>query len=178
MQGPALEKLFFMVSVIDRVSKPVKGIRENVMRMQKVAREGFMEIGKGFSGLNIFTDPARDFSKAMGEVGSLGGAQEELDKLGVKAKSFAMDFGGNAADIVRFAYDIQSAIPGLAKGALAEFTYQGALLAKAGKSYAATITSYMGTMYNIFEKDAEKVGAGKWVEGLTCKLINGLLRSS
>lgn len=80
-----------------------------------------------------------------------------------------MQFGADAASVVRSAYDIQSAIPGLAKGALAAFTYQGNMLAKATKADAATITKFQGTMYNIFEKSANKMGQAKWIEALTGK---------
>ena len=80
-----------------------------------------------------------------------------------------MQFGADAASVARSAYDIQSAIPGLAKGALAAFTYQGNMLAKATKADAATITKFQGTMYNIFEKSANKMGQAKWIEALTGK---------
>ena len=74
------------------------------------------------SALHNLSAPARDFSKALGEVESLGVAREELDKLGEASRDFAARFGGDAVEIARSAYDIQSAIPGLAKGALAAFT--------------------------------------------------------
>lgn len=80
-----------------------------------------------------------------------------------------MQFGADAASVARSAYDIQSAIPGLAKGALAAFTYQGNMLAKATKADAAIITKFQGTMYNIFEKSANKMGQAKWIEALTGK---------
>ena len=176
MTGSGLEKLFFVVSLIDRVSKPSKGVNKSLLAVQRTAKDGFMNIGKGAlsigatgAALSAFTGPARDFNKALGEVASLDVLPEELDKLGAAGNKFAMQFGGNAADIVRAGYDIQSAIPGLAKGALAAFTYQGALLAKATKADVATITSYTGTMYGIFEKDAKRIGQAKWVEQLTGK---------
>ncbi len=80
-----------------------------------------------------------------------------------------MQFGADATEVARSAYAIQSAIPGLAKGALAAFTYQGNLLAKATQADAATITKFQGTMYNIFEKSANKMGQAKWIEALTGK---------
>jgi len=78
-----------------------------------------------------------------------------------------MRYGDDAIAIARSSYDIQSAIPGMAEGALATFTYQGALLAKAGKTNAAEATEYMGTSYNIFKDYANKIGQGKWVQQLT-----------
>ena len=115
------------------------------------------------------TTPAREFEKSLNEVASLGTSADDLDALSKASKSFAMQFGADAASVARSAYDIQSAIPGLAKGALAAFTYQGNMLAKATKADAATITKFQGTMYNIFEKSANKMGQAKWIEALTGK---------
>lgn len=176
MADSKLEKLFFIVSLIDRVSAPAKGVGKALMEVQRTAKDGFMTIGKGAlsigtaaASLSAFTGPARDFEKALGEVASLDTPAAELDKLAAASKSFARQFGGDAAAIARSAYDIQSAIPGLTEGALAAFTVQGNLLAKATKADAATITAFQGTMYNIFEEEANRIGQAKWVEQLAGK---------
>lgn len=177
----AIEKLTFSVLLLDKLSQPAKGVSQSIQSLQSASRAAWMTMGKGTAmitgagmALHAFTGKGRDFTKALGEVASLGAAQEELDKLGVAGKKFAMQFGENAAEVVRSGYDIQSAIPGLAKGALAEFTYQGALLAKAGKADAATITNYMGTMYGIFGDEAKKIGDANWVEQLTGKTAHAI----
>ncbi len=172
----ALDKLTFTVLLLDKLSQPSKAVCKSMQAMQSESRDGMLMIGKGSAGvlaagsaLGAFTDPARDFTKALGEVSSLDVQAEELEALGGASKKFAARFGGDAAAIARSAYDIQSAIPGLGKGALAAFTYSGALLAKAGKADAATITKYQGTMYNIFERDAKRIGQAEWVDQLTGK---------
>lgn len=177
----ALEQLFFTITLLDKVSGPSKGVCESFRAMQQQGKDAFQLMGKGALGLttaavglNAFTGPARDFSKALGEVASLDTPAAELGKLGLASKKFAMEFGGDAVEIVRSAYDIQSAIPGLTDGALAAFTTQGALLAKATKSTAATITKYQGTMYNIFEEQANKIGQAKWVEQLAGKTAHAV----
>ena len=176
MTSGAIEKLYFSIGLIDKLSGPSKGVAKSILDIKRTAKAGAIDIIKGggaigglaFSLLKA-TDPARDFTKALGEVASLDVSPDELSKLGAASKQFAMRFGGDATAIARSAYDIQSAIPGLASGALAAFTYQGALLAKAGKSNSETVTKYMGTMYNIFEDQAKKVGQAKWVDQLTGK---------
>lgn len=181
MSSEKFEKLFFTVSLIDKLTGPASKMTHSVEKMYVTGRAGLQNLGKGtaaFLGagmmLDSLTGSARDFQKAVNEVGSLGVAQDELEKLGNRGKEFAMQFGGSAAEIVRSGYDIQSAIPGLAKGALADFTYQGAVLAKAGKASAATITSYMGTMYNIFKEDAQKIGDAEWVAQLSGKTAHAI----
>jgi len=72
----------------------------------------------------------------------------------VIALDFAQQYGGNATDIVRSSYDIQSAIAGLRGDELARFTASANLAAKATKASAAEVTSFYGTMFGIFEKDA------------------------
>ena len=172
----SLEKLYFQLSLIDRITDPAKKACSSMIKINKtwgLCLQDFA-IGKTIltgtvSALHDLSAPAREFSKALGEVASLGAAEEELEALGRAAKDFATEFGGDAAAIVRSAYDIQSAIPGLGKGALAAFTTQGALLAKATKADAATITAYQGTMYSIFKREAETIGQAKWVDKLTGK---------
>ena len=172
----ALEKLTYTILLVDKLSQPAQNICKSMQKIQKESQAAFSSVMKGFSGLlasstifSSFTAPAREFEKSLNEVASLGTSADDLDALSKASKSFAMQFGADAASVARSAYDIQSAIPGLAKGALAAFTYQGNMLAKATKADAATITKFQGTMYNIFEKSANKMGQAKWIEALTGK---------
>lgn len=176
-----LEKLYFTIELLDRVSGPTKGVCKSIRRLQSAGKDALQLVSRGTVGLIAVgasmlktTDSAREFSKALGEVASLGVAQEELDLLAKQSKTFAASFGEDATAVARSAYDIQSAIPGLAKGALAAFTIQGNLLAKATKADAATITAFQGTMYNIFEKSANRIGQAKWVEMLTGKTAHAV----
>ena len=153
-----------------------RAVTKTMLAIQKTARAGFMDVGKGAltigstaTALDAFTTPARGFNKAIKEVSSLNVAQEELDKLGWYAKKASIDFNMGAADIARSGYDIQSSIEGLGKGELAKFTYNSAMLAKATKADAGVITGYMSTMIGVFEKDAEKIGKGEWIDQLTGK---------
>lgn len=171
-----LEQLFFTITLLDKVSGPSKGVCESFRAMQQQGKDAFQLMGKGALGLttaavglNAFTGPARDFSKSLGEVESLGVPVAELDQLETASKRFARQFGGDAAEIVRSAYDIQSAIPGLTDGALAAFTVQGNLLAKATKATSGEITAYQGQMYNIFKDEAQKMGDARWIDQLTGK---------
>lgn len=172
----ALEKLFFTITLLDKVSGPSKGVCNSFRRMQQQGKDAFQLMGKGALGLttaavglNAFTGPARDFNQALREVASLGTAPEELARLEKASKQFAMQFGGDAAEVARSAYDIQSAIPGLTDGALAAFTYQSNVMATATKATSAQMTAYTGTMYNIFEDQAKKIGQAKWMEQLAGK---------
>ncbi|MEA4863380.1 MAG: phage tail tape measure protein [Victivallaceae bacterium] len=176
MADGALEKLFFQISLIDKITGPSRGVCSAVARMQRQFGDaavqlsfGSAAIGGVINRMNAFVAPARDMNKALNEVASLGVAPAELAKLEAASKKITSRFGGDAAEMVRSAYDIQSAIPGLADGALAAFTSTSAVLAKATKSSKKEMTDYMGSMYNIFETDAKKIGQAEWVEQLAGK---------
>lgn len=169
-----LEKLFFTVSLIDRVSKPVAAIDRVIGGMKRRAQTGFSAIQQGAVGLvasglalRSALSPAIEMDRALGEIRSLGVVESELDRLTAAALKFSVQYGQSAALFVRSSYDIQSAIAGLNNGELARFTEASNLLAAATKSDAATITSYIGTMYGIFQNEAKLVGKSRWVDVLT-----------
>lgn len=111
--------------------------------------------------------PAIEMSRALGEVKSLGVQEGALKMLSQSSYEYALQYGESATEFVRSSYDIQSAIAGLNATDLSRFTMASNVLAKGTKSDAATITSYMGTMYGIFKNDAMQMGEGAWVERLT-----------
>ncbi|BES69732.1 phage tail tape measure protein [Marinobacter nanhaiticus D15-8W] len=170
----ALEKLFFSVGMRDQVSGPLGKIDKSLMSVRRSASAGFQEIAGGAVGLagtglaiKSMIQPAMEMERAIGEVRSLGVADAELQKLTDTALQFSIQYGKSAKDFVRSSYDIQSAIAGLNNGELATFTESSNLLAAATKADAGTITSYMGTMYGIFSRQADAMGRSEWVQQLT-----------
>lgn len=176
MKNTALEKLFFSVELIDKVTNPAKGVSKCMKDVAKTGRDGFMGLTRGalavggtIAVLTSFTASARNFNKALNEVSALGVVGEEIVKLGDAALDFSAKFGGSADDVVKAGYDIQSSIAGLNNGELAKFTYNSAVLAKATKADASTITGYVSTMAGVFEKQMNMIGKAQWMEQLTGK---------
>jgi len=168
-----LERLLMRVDLIDRVTQPASRITRALNSMVSQVATGYAQIATGVVGimgvgmaLNLVTEDARRMQNALGEVASLGVADSALKQLEKTAIKFSAEYGGVAAEVVASAYDIQSAIAGLSETELANFTEAGAILAKGTKSSAATITGYMGTMYGIFQKNAEAMGKNAWIEQL------------
>ncbi|WP_051258215.1 phage tail tape measure protein [Desulfovibrio cuneatus] len=168
-----LEKLEFLIGVKDAASSKLGKLQKTFSSMRKQAggelrnlMGGAMAAWGGVTSLKQIMQPAIEMKRALGEVESLGVAADGLDELRKMSTSFAFDFGGAATDVVRSAYDIQSAIGGLTGKELASFTQAGGILAKGTKANVATITGYMGTMYGVFEKDANAMGKAAWVEQL------------
>ena len=174
MSITAMERLMFTIGITDLVSGPAASINKTINGMKANATSGFDAIRGGAIGLagaglaiKTFMEPVYEMQRALGEVASLGVADKELKTLQKTALGFSMQYGESAEDFVRSSYDIQSAIGGLVDGELATFTKASNLLAKGTKADAATITSYMGTMYGIFQNNANAMGKARWVEQLT-----------
>ncbi|EEG3093062.1 TPA: phage tail tape measure protein [Salmonella enterica subsp. enterica serovar Enteritidis] len=164
-------ELDFTLSLVDKLTKPLKQAQSAVTGFADKATADFKRLGFGVAGLwgvaqgiKGLVNPARDMEAALAEVSSLDVANKTLDQLRKTSQNFAVDYGESASAFVRSAYDIQSAIAGLQGDELPKFTEASAILAKATKSDTATITNYMGTMYGVFKNTAEKMGRTQWVE--------------
>ena len=165
-----LDKLTYSIGIIDKVTGPVNKVMAKINQLSQqtaAAQDQMMRgattaVGGGYA-LAKSLAPAIDHVAALGEVQSLGVTDDALQQLTKTSYKFGFQFGGNSAEFVRSAYDIQSAIAGLNGFELSEFTKTSNILAVATKADAATITSYMGTMYGIFEKTANKMGKANWV---------------
>ncbi|HBO3937269.1 TPA: phage tail tape measure protein [Pseudomonas aeruginosa] len=173
MAASASSKLDFVLRLIDQVTAPAAKVSKQLMDVAEVGKTGFVQVGAGVAAVTgmIWSfqesmQPARDQMAALGEVKSLGVAQEALDKLSQKSLEFSTRYGASAQAFVRSAYDIQSAIAGLTGEQLATFTNASNVLAKGTKADAATITAYVGTMYGIFKNQADAMGKAEWVESL------------
>jgi len=166
--------LMFTVGLIDQITKPIAKISGKLNGLASNYQAGTMQMATGIAGiaasgyaLQGALMPAIEMDRALGEVKSLGVRDSALKMLTQNSYQYALQYGESAADFVRSSYDIQSAIGGLNDADLSRFTMASNVLAKGTKADAAVITSYMGTMYGIFNKDAERIGKGKWVEQLT-----------
>jgi len=166
--------LMFTVGLIDQITKPIAKISGQLNGLSANYQAGTMQMASGIGGvvasgyaLQNALMPAIEMSRALGEVKSLGVQESALKKLSQSSYEYALQYGESATEFVRSSYDIQSAIAGLSDTDLSKFTMASNVLAKGTKSDAATITSYMGTMYGIFKNDAMQMGEGAWVERLT-----------
>lgn len=162
------------VELLDKVSIPAGRAAKAMETLSDRVEKGQRKMVSGVAGIwgsafavSSLTDKYREMHHAIGEVGSLGVADEALKALEKRSYAYSMRYGESAAMFVSSAYDIQSAISGLAGNELATFTEAGNVLAKGTKSQAATITDYMGTMYGIFQTSADQMGKGAWVQMLT-----------
>ena len=175
------EALRFQVGLIDQISKPLGDIQRQFTDVSKTYRQGTHTMAAGAAGmagagfaLQKALMPAIEMDRKLGEVKSLGVADDQLKTLAQTAMKFSVDYGKSATEFVAASYDIQSAIAGLSGNELSEFTRTSGVLAAATKADTGTITNYVGTMYGIFQNSANEMGKADWVNmlgGQTAKAV-------
>lgn len=166
-------RLAFILSLTDKVSAPLGKVKTQFTDLATQGQQNIMKMGTGLAGMvgagvaiSESLQPALEMNRALGEVRSLGVAEDALNALNRKSLEFSVAYGENARDFVASAYSISGAIKGLSGDQLATFTNTSNLLAKATKSDAETMGAYVGTMYNLFKTSADQMGKSKWVEML------------
>ncbi|WP_018929246.1 phage tail tape measure protein [Pseudomonas umsongensis] len=166
-------RLDFILALTDKVTAPLGKVKMGFSELTEQSEKNIKTMGLGlggvtgaFVGINESLQPALEMNRALGEVKSLGVAEDALTALNQKALEFSVNYGENARDFVASAYSIEGAIKGLTGSQLATFTNTSNLLAKATKSDAETMGAYVGTMYNLFKGQADAMGRGEWVEKL------------
>jgi len=166
-------RLAFILSLTDKVSAPLGKVKTSFADLATQGQQNIMKMGTGLAGMvgagvaiSESLEPALEMNRALGEVRSLGVAEDALSALNKKSLEFSVNYAANARDFVASAYSISGAIKGLTGDQLANFTNTSNLLAKATKSDAETMGAYLGTMYNLFKTSADTMGKTEWVEKL------------
>ena len=164
-------RLAFILSLTDKITAPLGKVKTSFSDLAEQGQNNIKTMGLGLAGMvgagvaiSQSLEPALEMNRALGEVRSLGVAEDALTALNQKALEFSVAYGENARDFVASAYSIEGAIKGLTGSQLATFTNTSNLLAKATKSDAETMGAYVGTMYNLFKTQADAMGKSEWVE--------------
>ncbi len=165
------EKLLMQMSLIDQVTKPLQGITKEMTQASELGKQGLQNVATGTAGIvaagfavqNALM-PAIEMDRKLGEVASLGVAEENLKSLAKTSLEFSAKYGKSATEFLDSSYKIQSAISSLKGDELAQLTRVSGVLAAATKADSTTITGYMGQMHKIFNEDAQKLGNTAWAE--------------
>jgi TP901 family phage tail tape measure protein len=164
-------RLAFILSLTDKVTAPLGKAKLAFSDLAEQGQKNITQMGTGLAGMvgagvaiTESLEPALEMNRALGEVRSLGVAEDALDALNRKSLEFSVAYGENARDFVASATTIEGAIKGLVGDQLALFTNASDVLAKATRSDAETMGQYVGTMYNLFKGQADAMGKTQWVE--------------
>ena len=165
--------LAFILSLTDKVTAPLGKVKMGFSDLAEQSEKHIKTMGLGLGGLTAAVvgiqqsmAPALEVNRALGDVRSLGVAEDALTALNNKSLEFAVNYGENAREFVASAYQIDGAIKGLVGNQLATFTNASNLVAKATKTDAETMSEYVGTLYNLQKSQADAMGKGAWVERL------------
>ena len=130
-------RLAFILSLTDKVTAPLSRVKTSFSDLAEQGQNNIKTMGLGLGGLvgagaaiKASLEPALEMNRALGEVRSLGVAEDALDALNQKSLEFSVAYGENARDFVASAYTIEGAIKGLSGSQLATFTNTSNLLAK------------------------------------------------
>ncbi|MBH9740082.1 phage tail tape measure protein [Vibrio navarrensis] len=175
------EALRFTVGLIDQISAPLGKIQRQLNDVTNTYRKGTHTMMAGAAGmvgagytLQQALMPAIEMDRKLGEVKSLGVADDQLKTLMGTAMKFSVEYGKSATEFVAASYDIKSAMGEMTGNELAGVTRSSAILAAATKADTATITNYMGTMYSVFKDQADLIGKDNWAQriaGMTAKSV-------
>lgn len=166
-------RLDFILRLTDRVTGPLGKVKTSLSELADNSQKNIQQMGAGLAGMvgagvaiTQSLAPALEMNRALGDVQSLGVAEDALDALNRKALEFSVAYGTNAKDFVASAYSIQGAIKGLTGSQLATFTAASNIMARVTRTDANIMSSYVGTMYNLYKGQADAMGKGQWVEQL------------
>lgn len=166
-------RLAFILSLTDKVTAPLGKVKMGFSDLAEQSEKNIKTMGLGLGGMvgagvaiTQSLAPALEMNRALGEVRSLGVAEDALTALNQKALEFSVDYAANARDFVASAATIDGAIKGLTANQLTSITNTSNVLAKATKADAETTSAYVGTMYNLFKGQADAFGKTEWIEKL------------
>ncbi len=167
-------RLAFILSLTDKITAPAGKIKNSIIDLADAGQASILKMGAGwvgmqesFQGITASMEPALEMNRALGDVRAMGVAEDALAALNAKALDFSVQYGASATEFVASARTIDGAIKGLVGSQLAAVTNASSVLAKATKSDTETASSYLGSMYNLYKTEAEKIGRVQWVEKLT-----------
>ncbi|ECO0811451.1 phage tail tape measure protein [Salmonella enterica subsp. enterica serovar Newport] len=173
-----MKQLDFTLSLIDKLSRPLKQAQSSVTGFAEKSKAAFMQIGGGVlalagTGMAIrgSLSPAIEMYDALNDAASKGIDDQALKAVQRDALRFSTTYGASAVEFVQSTESINSAIAGLTGNELPKVTKVANTLAFALKSTAAETAEFMGQMFGNFSADAERLGKVQFAEQLAGKMV-------
>ncbi|EKB2608157.1 phage tail tape measure protein [Salmonella enterica] len=173
-----MKQLDFTLSLIDKLSRPLKQAQSSVTGFAEKSKAAVMQIGGGVlalagTGMAIrgALSPAIEMYDALNDAASKGIDDQALKAVQRDALRFSTTYGASAVEFVQSTESINSAIAGLTGNELPKVTKVANTLAFALKSTAAETAEFMGQMFGNFSADAERLGKVQFAEQLAGKMV-------
>ncbi len=173
-----MKQLDFTLSLIDKLSRPLKQAQSSVTGFAEKSKAAFMQIGGGVlalagTGMAIrgALSPAIEMYDALNDAASKGIDDQALKAVQRDALRFSTTYGASAVEFVQSTESINSAIAGLTGNELPKVTKVANTLAFALKYTSAETAEFMGQMFGNFSADAERLGKVQFAEQLAGKMV-------
>ncbi|WP_336186102.1 phage tail tape measure protein [Klebsiella aerogenes] len=173
-----MKQLDFTLSLIDKLSRPLKQVQNNVTGFAEKSNAAFMRIGGGVlalagAGMAIkgALAPAIEMYDALTDAAAKGIGSSVLKTVQRDALAFSTTYGASAVEFVQSTESINASIAGLTGNELPKVTKVANTLAFALKSTAADTAEFMGQMYGNFSAEAERLGKVQFAEQLAGKMV-------
>ena len=173
-----MKQLDFTLSLIDKLSRPLKQVQGNVTGFAEKSKAAFMQIGGGavaLAGIGMAIkgalSPAIEMYDALNDAAAKGIDDSALKTVQRDALRFSTTYGASAVEFVKSTENINASIAGLTGNELPKVTKIANTLAFALKSTAADTAEFMGQMFGNFSADAARLGKVEFAEQLAGKMV-------
>ncbi|WP_432780811.1 phage tail tape measure protein [Escherichia coli] len=173
-----MKQLDFTLSLIDKLSRPLKQVQGNVTGFAEKSKAAFMQIGGGavaLAGIGMAIkgalSPAIEMYDALNDAAAKGIDDSALKTVQRDALRFSTTYGASAVEFVKSTENINASIAGLTGNELPKVTKIANTLAFALKSTAADTVEFMGQMFGNFSADAARLGKVEFAEQLAGKMV-------
>lgn len=173
-----MKQLDFTLSLIDKLSRPLKQVQGNVTGFAEKSKAAFMQIGGGavaLAGVGMAIkgalSPAIEMYDALNDAAAKGIDDSALKTVQRNALRFSTTYGASAVEFVKSTENINASIAGLTGNELPKVTKVANTLAFALKSTAADTAEFMGQMFGNFSADAARLGKVEFAEQLAGKMV-------
>lgn len=146
-----MKQLDFTLSLIDKLSRPLKQAQGSVTGFAEKSKEAFMQIGGGVLGLagtgmaiKGALMPAIEMYDALNDAAAKGIDDSALKAVQRDALRFSTTYGASAVEFVQSTESINASIAGLTGNELPKVTKVANTLAFALKSTAVETAEFMG----------------------------------
>ncbi|EOF2948130.1 phage tail tape measure protein [Citrobacter freundii] len=173
-----MKQLDFTLSLIDKLTRPLKQVQSSVTGFAEKSKAAFTQIGGGAlalagTGMAIkgALSPAIEMYDALNDAAAKGIDDQALKAVQRDALRFSMTYGASAVEFVQSTESINTAIAGLTRNELPKVTKVANTLAFALKSTSADTAEFMGQMYGNFSAEAARLGKVQFAEELAGKMV-------
>ena len=173
-----MKQLDFTLSLIDKLTRPLKQVQSSVTGFAEKSKAAFTQIGGGAlalagTGMAIkgALSPAIEMYDALNDAAAKGIDDQALKAVQRDALRFSMTYGASAVEFVQSTESINTAIAGLTGNELPKVTKVANTLAFALKSTSADTAEFMGQMYGNFSAEAARLGKVQFAEQLAGKMV-------